>query len=1207
MDSSGSAYVTGFSSSSSFPTTAGALKTTNSSGVYNAFVTKFSASGSALVYSTYLGGTWTAQGTGIAVDSAGNAYITGEALSSDFPTTAGAFQTTYRGNADAFVAKLSANGSSLVYSTYFGGSQLEIARGIAVDSSDNAYITGTTFSPDFPTLGALQSTLRGSQNAFVAEFSGTGSLVYSTYLGGSGFDQGSGIAVDLSGNAYVTGYTSSSDFPTANAIQSTCRSCPNSNDAFVAEISTNGTGLAYSTYLGGSGEDQGRGIAVDALGSAYVAGATFSTNFPVTAGVYQTSLVGGSSAFVAKIAANGSALGYSTYLGANNYTIGQAVATLNDNVYVTGITQASLFPVVNATQSSLAGSPEAFVTELNSAGTALYYSTFLGGSGRDEATGIALDSLGNAYITGLTRSTNYPTVSAFDSTFGGDDADAFVTKIHVSPISLSTISLSYPSQAVGTTSTSQQVTVTNNGHLTLTISAVTFSGTNLGDFSQTNNCSSLSPAATCNVQVTFAPTAGGTRTATLSVASDPSGSPAQTVSLTGTATGGSTASTTTITGQTPNPSSVGQAVAVTFTVTGSGGTPTGNVTVSDGVGDSCTGTVAAGSCSLSFPTAGTKTLTANYGGDSNFSSSTSAGLTQTVTASTTTTITGQTPNPSSVGQAVAVTFTVTGSGGTPTGNVTVSDGVGDSCTGTVAAGSCSVSFPTAGTKTLTASYAGDSNFSSSISAGVTQTVNSGTASTTTITGQTPNPSVVGQAAAVTFTVTGSGGTPTGNVTVSDGVGDSCTGTVAAGSCSLSFATAGTKTLTASYAGDSIFNASTSIGVTQTVNKASTTTTISGQTPNPSAFGQAVTVSFAVAAVAPGSGTATGSVTVSDGVGDSCTGTVAAGSCSASFATAGAKTLSASYAGDSNFNASTSAGVTQTVNKANTTTTITAQTPNPSGPGQAVAVSFTVAAVAPGSGTATGNVTVSDGVGDTCTGTVAAGSCSVSFATVGAYTLTASYAGDSNFNASASAGVTQTVKASTTTTITGQTPNPSSVGQAVAVSFTVTSSGGTPTGNVTVSDGVGDTCTGTVAAGSCSLSFATGGTKTLTASYAGDTNFNASISAGVTQTVTVPAVTLSTTTLNFGKQTVSTTSPPKPVTLTNTGNGPLTITSIAITGINSGDFAQTNNCGGSVATGANCTINVTFTPAAKGGRAAALSITDNASGSPQQVSLKGSGK
>ena len=186
-----------------------------------------------------------------------------------------------------------------------------------------------------------------------------------------------------------------------------------------------------------------------------------------------------------------------------------------------------------------------------------------------------------------------------------------MTKIHVSPISLSTISLSYPSQAVGTTSTSQQVTVTNNGHLTLTISAVTFSGTNLGDFSQTNNCSSLGPAATCNVQVKFAPAAVRTRTATLSVASDPSGSPAQTVSLTGTATGGSTASTTTITGQTPNPSSVGQAVAVTFTVTGSGGTPTGNVTVSDGVGDSCTGTVAAGSCSLSFATAGTKTLTAN--------------------------------------------------------------------------------------------------------------------------------------------------------------------------------------------------------------------------------------------------------------------------------------------------------------------------------------------------------------------------------------------------------------------------------------------------------------------------------------------------------------------------------------------------------------------------------------------------------------------
>ncbi len=377
--------------------------------------------------------------------------------------------------------------------------------------------------------------------------------------------------------------------------------------------------------------------------------------------------------------------------------------------------------------------------------------------------------------------------------------------------------------------------------------------------------------------------------------------------------------------------------------------------------------------------------------------------------------------------------------------------------------------------------------------------------TTTIASDTPDPSVVGQAVTVNYSVAVSApgtGTPTGNVTVSDGT-NSCTGTVAAGSCSITFTSAGAKTLTATYAGDSTFNGSTSAGVSHQVDKADTTTTITSDTPDPSVVGQSVTVNYSVAVSAPGTGTPTGNVTVSDGT-DSCTGTVAAGSCSITLTTSGARALVATYAGDSNFNGSTSASVSHTVSAPTTTTTITNDTPDPSLVGQAVTVSYSVAT---SSGTPTGNVTVSDGT-VSCTGTVAAGSCSLTFTSAGAKTLTATYAGDSNFSGSTSASVSHQVdKADTTTTITSDTPDPSTVGQAVTVSYTVVANApgaGTPTGNVTVSDGT-DSCTGTVAAGQCTITFTSAGPKTLTATYSGDSDFNGSVSATETHTVNIPLV------------------------------------------------------------------------------------------------------
>ncbi len=300
LDVSGNAYVTGRTYSTDFPT-AHALQPTNHCGT-DAFVVKLNASGTALVYSTYLGGSSDDGGNGIAVDVYGNAYITGEIGSTDFPT-ANPLQPTYHGgNYEAFVAKLNASGTALVYSTYLGGSAYDCGNGIAVDVYGNAYVTGLTASTDFPTANPLQPTYHGGQyDAFVAKLNDSGTaLVYSTYLGGSSDDHGQDIAVDVSGNAFVTGSTGSTDFPTANPLQPTNHGSGGGGDAFVAKLNASGTAFVYSTYLGGSFDDHGEDIAVDVSGNVYVTGTTTSIDFP-TANPLQPTNHGNSDAFVAKI------------------------------------------------------------------------------------------------------------------------------------------------------------------------------------------------------------------------------------------------------------------------------------------------------------------------------------------------------------------------------------------------------------------------------------------------------------------------------------------------------------------------------------------------------------------------------------------------------------------------------------------------------------------------------------------------------------------------------------------------------------------------------------------------------------------------------------------------------------------------------------------------------------------------------------------
>nr|MBA3240534.1 SBBP repeat-containing protein [Acidobacteriota bacterium] len=485
LDPSGNAYISGFTVSTNFPT-ANAFQGTNGggAGTQDAFVAKLNAAGTALVYSTYLGGDDFEQSRGLAVDSAGSAYVIGQTNSSNFPVV-NAIQDTKGSNGDdVFVTKLNAAGSALVYSTYLGGADgPEFGEGIAVDSAGNAYVTGNTFSDDFPLVNAIQATEGSSIDAFVTKINAAGSaLVYSTYLGGNSNDLGLGIAVDSAGNAYVSGNTSSTNFPTANAVQGTSGG---DQDAFVTKINAAGSAFVYSTYLGGSALDEGQSIAVDSAGNAYVTGDTLSTNFPV-ANALQPANGGGvlQDAYVTKINAAGSALVYSTYLGGTGGEIGFGIAVdSSGNAYIGGATGSfTSFPTANALQCTSAAQ-DAFVTKINAAGSALVYSTYIGGSGQDNARAIAIDSSGNAYIAGITRSTDYPTVNPIQSTFGGETApfgDAFVTKISdtsAGPASQLLFTQTAPSVQEDVTSLTLTVQRTGDTSGTVSVNYATANGT----------------------------------------------------------------------------------------------------------------------------------------------------------------------------------------------------------------------------------------------------------------------------------------------------------------------------------------------------------------------------------------------------------------------------------------------------------------------------------------------------------------------------------------------------------------------------------------------------------------------------------------------------------------------------------------------------------------------------------------------------------
>ena len=443
VDSAGAVYVTGWTYCNDF-FTSGAYDIIYN-GAQDVFVAKLSADGSTLEYATYLGGDSNEEGHGIAVDSQGNAYVTGwtHIGGNPFPTH-NALYPYNGGGYDAFVTKLNSTGSSLVYSTFLGGSSDDKGHSITVDSTGHAYVTGEVNSSDFPTTTNAYDTSYSNTDAFMVKVNASGNdLDYATYLGGSNLDYGYGIAVNYLGDAYVTGYTSSSDFPTTTLSFDTIKN--NGWDAFVTVLHPDGNGandLAYSTYLGGGDAEYGTGIAVQPGGTytdAYVTGYTSSSDFPTTTVAFDNTHNGLEDGFVVKLNPGGggqSDLIYSTFLGGETHDRANEITVDGwGAAYVVGTTESYYFPTTldayQSTRNGLISNEDAFVTKVSQDGSTLAYSTFLGtvnSALHDKGCGVVVDGSGNAYVTGRTDGADFPTTAgAYDTTHNGD-WDVFVTK-----------------------------------------------------------------------------------------------------------------------------------------------------------------------------------------------------------------------------------------------------------------------------------------------------------------------------------------------------------------------------------------------------------------------------------------------------------------------------------------------------------------------------------------------------------------------------------------------------------------------------------------------------------------------------------------------------------------------------------------------------------------------------------------------------------
>ena len=560
VDAGGKVYISGFTDSADFPlATLGSLPI----GSTHAFVAKLDATGSNLMYADYLGGNDQDYGYALALDNSNDVYVTGSTSSSDFPVV-NPFQGTYPGGFNAFVTKISSDGASLLYSTYLGGTGSDVPASILVDGAGEMIVGGNTSSTDFPVTNAYQPTASANQGGvwgtygFLTKFTSDGaSLIFSTYFSGNSNVPNNcggtscwpepesmitGMAADAAGHIYATGATNTYNFPvTLGAYLTTDSSPQNAFVGFVSKFNGSG-GLQYSTYFYESSGilTNTTAIAVDGSGSAYVTGMALSDGtFPLTSTSICDPAVYGfgcSYAFLTKFDPSGSTLSYSTFLGVNNSASPTSLLldAAND-AYVLALTYSSSYALVNGIESYSSGE-DTLLVEVDAAGSSELWATYLGGSLDDYGAGIASDSNGNIYVAGSTDSTDFPvTPRALQPSLGGN-TDTFVLKIAAASAPMVTLSpdtLQFTSQTIGSTSGPQTVLLRNMGSAALSIGSIT----EAGEFVETDDCgTSVAAAGSCTLSVTFTPTASGSRTGSITLRDNSAGSP-QVISLEGVGSG----------------------------------------------------------------------------------------------------------------------------------------------------------------------------------------------------------------------------------------------------------------------------------------------------------------------------------------------------------------------------------------------------------------------------------------------------------------------------------------------------------------------------------------------------------------------------------------------------------------------------------------------------------------------------------------------
>jgi hypothetical protein len=815
VDASGAVYIAGYTDSGDFPlATVGALAPGND----HVFVAKLDATGSNLIYADYLGGNNQEFSYGITLDSANEVYVTGATGSSNFPTV-NAYQPSYPGGFNTFVSKISTDGSSLLYSTYLGGTGSDVPAGIALDAMSNILVAGYTTSQNFPVSNAFQSTeepngggLYGNYG-FLTKFTPDGSsLVYSTFLGGGSMvpyncggtpcwgnptNNLSGMAMDAAGNAYVVGTTNTYDFPvTPGTFQTSDSTTTNGFVGFVSKFNSSG-GLSYSTYFyDTAGYTQVQTVAIDGAGSAYITGSAFGDNtFPLTSTTICDPAVSGSACsyvFVTKLAPDATSLVYSTFLGPNNYASPAAIALdANNDAYVLASTSSNTFSPVNGMES-YGGGEDVLLAEIDPLGGSQLFATYLGGSSDEIAAAMTLDSTGNIYLTGTTTSTDLPTTQgAFQLQLGGN-SDAFLMKINnasAAAVSLNPWSLEYTVQPLASSSPAQQVLLRNMGSSTLTIGSISANG----DFAETDNCGTSVPASgSCSLSVTFTPTAVGSRTGSISIQDDAAGSP-HLLSLSGTASGPVVVLTpASLTFASTQLGATSSAQTVSLSNQGTLSLSIGSIQINGDFAQTnhCAATLTAGSsCTLSVtfrPTvagsrSGAITIADNAAPTSQtvLLSGTGAGQPGTALSSTTLTFSSSPIGTASTTQ--TVTLSNPGAVGLSISNIQISGDFSqtNNCSATLAAGS-SCTFNVAFTATTTGTRSGKLTITDNASASPQSVTLSGTGVDFKLAGS-PSSSSVNPGAAATYSLTV---TPLAG-SFSSAVKLSCTGAPANSTCSVS--------------------------------------------------------------------------------------------------------------------------------------------------------------------------------------------------------------------------------------------------------------------------------------------------------------------------------------------------------------------------------------------------------------------------------------